>query len=76
MYHPRIFHLFNVLEFSPSKWLISKALISLFFYFGAIFTTFGIRALDSRVSLQQASHFGIFAIMFLYEGLDAEIFIV
>ena len=33
LYHPRIFHLCNVLEVAPSKWLISKALISLFFYF-------------------------------------------
>ena len=33
LYHPRNFHLCNVLEVSPSKWLISKAFISLFFYF-------------------------------------------
>ena len=33
LYHPRIVHLCNVLEVSPSKWLISKVLISLFFYF-------------------------------------------
>ena len=33
LYHPRIAHLCNVLEVSPLKWLISKALISLFFYF-------------------------------------------
>ena len=33
LYHPIIFHLCNVLEAAPSKWLISKALISLFFYF-------------------------------------------
>ena len=33
MYHPRIVHLCNVLEVAPSKWLISKALISLFFSF-------------------------------------------
>ena len=36
-YHPRIVHLCNVLEVSPSKWLISKALISLFFYFWSWF---------------------------------------
>ena len=33
MDHLRIVHLCNVLEVGPSKWLISKALISLFFYF-------------------------------------------
>ena len=32
LYHPRIVHLCNVLEVAPSKCLISKALISLFFY--------------------------------------------
>ena len=37
MYHPRIFHSCNVLEVSPLKWLISKALISLFFYFWSWF---------------------------------------
>ena len=36
-YHPRIVHLCNVLEVSPSKWLISKVLISLFFYFWSWF---------------------------------------
>ena len=35
--HPRIVHLCNVKEVSPLKWLISKALISLFFYFGSWF---------------------------------------
>ena len=35
--HPRIFHLCNVKEVSPLKWLISKALICLFFYFGSWF---------------------------------------
>ena len=33
MYHLRIVHLGNVKEVAPSKWLISKALISLFFSF-------------------------------------------
>ena len=37
LYHPRIFHLYNVKEVSPLKWLISKALISLFFYFWSWF---------------------------------------
>ena len=37
MYHPIIFHSCNVLEVAPSKWLISKALISLFFYFWSWF---------------------------------------
>ena len=35
--HPRIVHSCNVLEVSPSKWLISKALISLFFSFWSWF---------------------------------------
>ena len=35
--HPRIVHLCNLLEVSPSKWLISKALISIFFYFWSWF---------------------------------------
>ena len=46
MYHPRIVHLCNVLEVSPSKWIISKALISLFFYFGAGYTI--VRCLVAR----------------------------
>ena len=37
LYHQRIFHLCNVLEVSPSKWLISKALIYIFFYFWSWF---------------------------------------
>ena len=35
--HPRIVHLCNVKEVSASKWLISKVLISLFFYFWSWF---------------------------------------
>ena len=42
--------------------------------FGAGYTTFGIRALDSRVSLLQTGHRGIFAINFFYEVSEAEIF--
>ena len=37
LYHPRIIHLCNVLEFSPSKRLIYKAFISLLFYFWSWF---------------------------------------
>ena len=43
MYHPRIVHSCNVLEVAPSKWLISKALISLLFYFRAVFLTYTIK---------------------------------
>ena len=56
------------------KWLISKALISLSSIFGAGFTTFGIRALDSRVLLPQTGHRGIFAINFFYKGSEAKSF--
>ena len=38
------------------------------------FTAFGIRALDSRVSLLQTGHCGIFTIIFFCEGSEAEIF--
>ena len=65
LYHPRIVHLCNVKEVAPSKRLNSKSLIYLFYLFWAGFITFGIRALDSRVSLLQTSHRGIFAINFL-----------
>ena len=65
LYHPRIVHLCNVKEVSPSKRLNSKALIYLFYLFWAGFITFGIRALDSRVSLLQTGHREIFAITFL-----------
>ena len=49
--------------------------------FGAGYTTFGIRALDSRVSLLQTGHRGIFAITFFstkfqklkFLGYEAEI---
>ncbi len=34
---------------------------------------FGIRALDSRVSLLQTGHRGIFAISFLYEDLEVDV---
>ena len=37
LYHPRIVHSCNVLEVAPLKWLIYKALISLFFYFWSWF---------------------------------------
>ena len=37
LYHPRIVHLCNVKVVTPSKWLIYKALISLFFYFWSWF---------------------------------------
>ena len=37
LYHPRIVHLCYVLEVAPSKSLISKVLISLFFYFWSWF---------------------------------------
>ena len=40
LYHPRIVHLCNVLEVAPSKWLISKAFISLSSTFEAGYTTF------------------------------------
>ena len=62
--HRRIVHLCNVKEVAPSKRLNSKALIYLFYLFWAGFITFGIRALDSRVSLLQTGHRGIFAITF------------
>ena len=62
--HPRIVHLRNVKDVAPSKRLNSKALIYLFYLLWASFITFGIRALDSRVSLIQTSHRGIFVITF------------
>ena len=65
LYHQRIVHLCNVKEVAPSKRLNSKALIYLFYLFLSWFITFGIRALDSRVSLLQTGHRGIFAITFL-----------
>ena len=64
LYHPSIVHSCNVLEVSPLKWLIYKVLISLSSLLEAGFTTFGIRALDSRVSLLQIGHRGIFTITF------------
>ena len=56
------------------KVVIKLMLIYIFFYFWSCFTTFGIRALDSRVSLLETSHRGIFAINFFYEVSEAEIF--
>ena len=64
LYHPRIVHLCNVKEVSPSKRLNSKALIYLLYLLWASYIKFGIRALDSRVSLLQTGHRGIFAITF------------
>ena len=54
LYHPIIFHSCNVLKVSPSKWLISKVFISLFFYFwrwfhNKIMWGFGRRSLDSSL---------------------------
>ena len=37
LYHPIIVHSCNILEVATSKWLISKALISPFFYFWSQF---------------------------------------
>ena len=37
LYHLRIIHSCNVLQVAPLKWLISKVLISLFFYFWSWF---------------------------------------
>jgi len=66
LYHRRIVHLCNVKEVSPSKRLILKLLIYLFYLFVSWFITFGSRALDSRVSLFQTGHRGIFSITFFF----------
>ena len=58
----------------PRSGLFLKRLYLFYSIFGIGFTTFGIRALDYRVSLHQTDHRGIFAIFFFYEGSEAEIF--
>ena len=64
LYHPRIFHLCNVLEFPPRSGSFLRRLYLFSSLFGAGYTTFGIRGLDSSVSLLEVGHYGIFAINF------------
>jgi len=62
LYHPRIFHLCNERCFPPRRgWFLSHWSI-FYFILRAGCITLGIRALDSRVSLLQISHRGLFAI--------------
>ena len=63
LYHPRIVHLCNVKEVSPSKRLISKSLIYLFYLFVSWFHNIWYQSLDSRVSLLQIGHHGIITIL-------------
>ena len=75
LYHPRIVHLCNVKEVSPSKRLISKSLIYLFFYFvnwfhNIWYQSFG---LQGFAALNKSSwHFRYK--FFFYEDSEAEIF--
>ena len=62
MYHPRIVHSCNVLEVSPSKWLISKVLLFLELVSQHLVS----ELLDSRISLLQTGHHHIFVIKFFY----------
>ena len=49
-------------RFPPRSGLFIRRLYLISSIFGAGYTTFGIRALDSRVSLLQTGHRGIFAL--------------
>ena len=54
-------------RFSPWSGLFIRCWYLFSSIFGAGFTTFGIRALDSRVSLLQTGHRGIFTINFFLQ---------
>ena len=62
LYHPRIVHSCNVLRLPPRSGLFLRHWYLFSSIFGVGFTTFGIKALDSRVSLLQTGHREIFAI--------------
>ena len=64
--HPRIFHLCNVKDVSPSKWLIYKAFISLFFYFWRCFhkiwyQSFGFQGFDAPNRSSWNFHYNFFS---------------
>ena len=61
-------------RFPPRSGLFLRRWYLISSIFGVGYTTFGIRALDSRVSLLQTGHRGIFTINFFYEVSEAEIF--
>ena len=67
--NPRIFHLCNVKDVSPQRglFLCCWSIFSSILWVGCI--TFGIRALDSRVSLLQTCYLRIFAIIFFIQRL-------
>ena len=62
--HPRIVHLCNAKEVSPSKRLNSKVLIYLFYLLLSWFHNIRYQSQVSRVLLLQTGHHGIFAITF------------
>ena len=66
LYHPRIVHLCKVLEVSPSKCLICKVLIYLFFYFMSWFhniwyQSFGFQGFAASNRSLQNFHYNVFS---------------
>ena len=76
LYHPRIFHLCNVKEVSPSMWLIYKALIFLFFYFWSWFHNIWYQSFGFQDFVAPKRSSWNFLYKFFYEGLKAEICIM